>query len=84
MLFRSDQGVELMVSDSGRGMDRKTVELSRRARTRLGVGILGMRERMAQLGGKLEVESSASGTTVRAAMPMKFEVIHAPSHPRGG
>jgi PAS domain S-box-containing protein len=79
-----DQGVELMVSDSGRGMDRKTVELSRRARTRLGVGILGMRERMAQLGGKLEVESSASGTTVRAAMPMKFEVIHAPSHPRGG
>ena len=79
-----DQGVELIVSDSGRGMDRKTVERSRRTRTRLGVGILGMRERMAQLGGKLEVESDASGTKVRAAVPLKIEVTHAPSHPRGG
>jgi PAS domain S-box-containing protein len=79
-----DRGVELMVSDSGRGMDRKTIERSRRTRTRLGVGILGMRERMAQLGGKLEVESDASGTKVRAAVPLKIEVTHAPSHPRGG
>jgi PAS domain S-box-containing protein len=79
-----EQGVELIVSDSGRGMDRKTIERSRRTRTRLGVGILGMRERMAQLGGKLEVESDASGTRVRAAVPLKIEVTHAPSHPCGG
>lgn len=79
-----DQGVELIVSDSGRGMDRKTIERSRSTRTRLGVGILGMRERMAQLGGKLEVESDASGTRVRAAVPLKIEVTHAPSHPCSG
>jgi PAS domain S-box-containing protein len=75
--------VELVVSDSGRGMGR-TVEPGKSERTRLGVGILGMRERMVQLGGKLEVESSSSGTTVRAVMPLNFEVSNAPSHSRGG
>lgn len=53
--------------------------------SRLGVGILGMRERMAQLGGTLEVESSSSGTTVRATIPLILEGTHAtPSHSRGG
>jgi PAS domain S-box-containing protein len=35
---------------------------------RLGVGIPGMRERMAQLGGHLEIFSGSSGTTVRATI----------------
>jgi len=48
------------------------------------LGILGMRERMTQLGGKLEVVSSSAGTTVRAAIPAMVEVSNAPSHPRGG
>jgi signal transduction histidine kinase len=33
---------------------------------RLGVGVPGMHERMAQLGGRLEIDSSSAGTTVRA------------------
>jgi len=36
---------------------------------RLGVGIPAMRERMLQIGGSLEIESSPSGTTVRAILP---------------
>jgi PAS domain S-box-containing protein len=76
--------VELEVSDEGRGMDLAAIEQGKKARTRLGVGILGMRERMAQLGGKLEVESNSSGTTVRAAIPIMVEVSNASSHPRGG
>ncbi len=75
--------VELEVSDRGRGMNLMTVERSRNSRSRLGVGILGMRERIAQLGGRLEVESSPSGTIVRAAIPMMAEVSDAPSHTRG-
>jgi len=35
---------------------------------RLGVGIPGMRERMAQLGGYLEIISGSAGTTVRATI----------------
>jgi len=76
--------VELEVSDRGRGIDQTAVERGRSARTRLGVGILGMRERMTQLGGKLEVESKSSGTIVRAAIPVMVEVSNAPSHSRGG
>ena len=76
--------VELEVSDRGQGMDQTAVERGRSARTRLGVGILGMRERMTQLGGKLEVDSNSSGTTVRAAIPLMVEVSNAPSHSRGG
>jgi len=76
--------VELEVSDQGHGMDQTAVERGRSARTRLGVGILGMRERMTQLGGKLEVDSNSSGTTVRAAIPLMVEVSNAPSHSRGG
>jgi two-component system, NarL family, sensor kinase len=35
---------------------------------RLGVGIPGMRERIAQLGGRLEIISGSTGTTVRATI----------------
>jgi PAS domain S-box-containing protein len=76
--------VELEVSDQGRGMDQTAVQRGSSVRTRLGVGILGMRERMTQLGGKLEVESKSHGTTVRAAIPLMVEVSNAPSHSRGG
>jgi PAS domain S-box-containing protein len=37
---------------------------------RLGVGIPGMRERMAQLGGNLEIFSGSSGTTIRATISL--------------
>ena len=83
-LYGDANRLELEVSDQGRGMDRTTVEPGKSTRSRLGVGILGMRERMTQLGGKLEVVSNSAGTTVRAAIPAMVEVSNAPSHPRGG
>jgi PAS domain S-box-containing protein len=76
--------VELQVSDQGRGMDQITMDRGGDAGSRLGVGMLGMRERMAQLGGRLEVESSSSGTAVRATIPLKVEASRAASHPGSG
>ena len=73
--------VNLEVSDRGCGMDKKAIERGNGSGTRLGVGILGMRERMTQLGGKLEIESSSSGTTVRVSIPLRTEVSNAGSHP---
>jgi signal transduction histidine kinase len=35
----------------------------------LGVGIAGMRERIKQLGGRLEITSGKKGTTVRVILP---------------
>jgi PAS domain S-box-containing protein len=74
--------INLEVIDRGRGMNEKAIERGNGSGTRLGVGILGMRERMTQLGGKLEIESSSSGTTVRVSIPLRSEVIDARSHPR--
>ncbi len=36
-----------------------------------GVGIMGMRERMRQLGGKFDIIPSETGTTIRAVVPLK-------------
>jgi signal transduction histidine kinase len=36
----------------------------------VGVGILGMRERLSQLGGALKIESNKSGTTVKVSVPV--------------
>lgn len=74
--------VNLDVSDCGRGMDESAIKHGNGSGTRLGVGILGMRERMTQLGGKLEIESSSSGTMVRVSIPLRAEVFNARSNPR--
>lgn len=86
-LWNSQGCVQLEISDHGRGI---AAEAQREGNgtpkpSRLGVGILGMRERMTQLGGTLEVQSGAAGTTVRATIPLVLEGADAtPSHSRGG
>ena len=60
--------VTLKVADQGRGIARRAAE-SPDGIAGLGVGIPGMRERVRQLAGRLEFQSSASGTTVAATIP---------------
>lgn len=74
--------VNLDVSDRGCGMAKNAIERGNGSGSRLGVGILGMRERMTQLGGKLEIDSSSSGTTVRVSIPLRAEVSNAGSNSR--
>lgn len=86
-LHANHDGIELEISDQGRGLaaQSKNEDDGVSRTSRLGVGILGMRERTAQLGGTLVVQSNASGTTVRATIPLTREASHAtPSHSRGG
>jgi PAS domain S-box-containing protein len=81
--LRSDaSSVSLQVSDQGRGIDRTNVAPGNGKTPRLGVGILGMRERMKQLGGNLDIDSRSSGTTVRATIPVGTEARLASSNPR--
>lgn len=85
-LWDGEGRIQLEIRDQGRGMTVRSGKNGGGAKaSRLGVGILGMRERMAQLGGTLEVQSSASGTAVHATIPLVLEGTHGtPSHPRGG
>jgi signal transduction histidine kinase len=61
--------VKLQISDRGHGMPDGAVNGSAGENVELGVGISGMRERLTQLGGRLEIESSNNGTTITAVVP---------------
>ena len=67
-LEKRDSTLTLEVIDFGHGMTLSANGNPAQRQSRLGVGIPGMRERMAQLGGHLEIISSPLGTTVRATI----------------
>lgn len=68
-----DGDLTLEIIDFGRGVF--TDGFTDATPSRLGVGIPGMRERMAQLGGSLEILSTSSGTTVRARISLSSPVL---------
>jgi two-component system NarL family sensor kinase len=65
-LARSAQEVVLEIADQGRGISMDAGSASDIAF--LGLGIPGMRVRLNQLGGELEIRSAGQGTTVRATV----------------
>ena len=63
-LARRESGVAAVVEDDGAGFDQRAVRDD-------GIGLLGMRERLALLDGRLEIESRpGAGTTVVAEVPV--------------
>ena len=60
-------GVTVAISDDGQGIPDGVLDHSSQTKT-VGIGITGMRERVEQLGGRLEIETGRSGTTVRATV----------------
>jgi signal transduction histidine kinase len=67
----SDDQVVLAVRDHGKGIPRELLDSFRRNGANASVGLAGMRERMRELGGRLEVESSASGTLISVTIPLQ-------------
>jgi signal transduction histidine kinase len=61
--------VSLRVRDYGGGIPSDVLERFRHHRAHGGVGLAGMRERIHELGGNLEMESDSHGTQVRASLP---------------
>lgn len=69
-LDKEDGMVKLEIRDQGKGMPAEILDaLNRGIAGRLGVGLRGIRERIRQLGGKLEVSSCEGGTVVIAVAP---------------
>lgn len=67
-LLRLPGEVKLEVIDDGRGVNAETLS-NIASGTTAGVGLRGMRERVRQVGGNLEVRSNGKGTTVIARLP---------------
>jgi len=70
-IFQSASTVHLEIVDHGKGVKAGTERPAFAGAPTLGVGIPGMRERIRQLGGQLEVEFSNEGTRVHASLPVQ-------------
>jgi signal transduction histidine kinase len=62
--------VTLEVRDNGRGMAQEMLDRFRETGTGVGVGLMSMHERARELGGKVQLESDRTGTSVRITMPL--------------
>jgi signal transduction histidine kinase len=69
VLVRQEQAVTIEIADRGRGIADPTCAQLGADVHALGVGIPGMRLRMQQIGGTLEIETGAGGATLRATAP---------------
>jgi PAS domain S-box-containing protein len=70
LLTYSHPNIILTIKDNGVGFEQKQDILPSRA-TRRGVGLLGMPERAASVGGQLEIRSRpGKGTVIRAKLPV--------------
>jgi signal transduction histidine kinase len=71
-LVRMPRRVTLEVRDRGRGMPPGILD-GRDGVEYLGVGLLGMRERVRQLGGEIRIESSDQGASIQVEMNVPAE-----------
>jgi signal transduction histidine kinase len=70
------QRVVLSVRDHGVGIPKETLDRFHTSSTS-GVGLAGMRERIRELGGTFDVESSSEGTCVRVVVPVSQQALAA-------
>jgi signal transduction histidine kinase len=67
---RQFEQIMLEIRDNGCGIPAERLVRLRETSAETGVGLAGMRERMNELNGKLEMESDGHGTTMRAIVPL--------------
>jgi two-component system, NarL family, sensor kinase len=67
------ENIILEIRDRGCGIGIERLQKLRMDSAETGVGLAGMRERMHELNGKLEIESNGRGTIIRAIVPL-FEI----------
>lgn len=70
---------KLEVKDHGKGIDPELLERFNKSGAGAGIGLAGMRERLSELRGRLEIESNKGGTLIGAVIPVTTSV--APINP---
>jgi two-component system NarL family sensor kinase len=75
--LRQPETTILEIRDFGSGIAAERLARLRGSRAQIGVGLAGMRERLTELNGQLEIESDGHGTTIRAIVPVLATVSFA-------
>jgi signal transduction histidine kinase len=70
-LYVADGSAVLHVRDYGTGIPLEKLNNFNSNGAHVGVGLTGMRERVREHGGKFEIHSSETGTTVRVTIPLE-------------
>jgi PAS domain S-box-containing protein len=73
-VIQEGESLRLEIEDAGKGIppEKQSLLTSPGAS---GVGVSGMRERLRQLGGSLEIQSDANGTRVTATLPVESQAV---------
>lgn len=71
LLGHDEAYVSLSIRDFGRGMTPDLLEEFHRNGTGVGLGLAGLRERVRELGGDLQLKSNTSGTLVSVIIPKR-------------
>ena len=66
----SEHQAVFTVRDFGRGMPTESIQGSQTNGNHFGVGLSGMRERVNDLGGYFEIQSSGDGTAISVSIPL--------------
>ena len=72
-LAKNKDRLILTVRDFGRGIPAESLDGSQPNARSIGVGLAGMRERVNDLGGRLDIQSSGKGTLVLVSIPLPAE-----------
>jgi PAS domain S-box-containing protein len=75
-LERREETVVLEISDQGNGFETVSKNGNDGSPIVMGVGIPGMRQRLRQLGGKLEIKSNELGTNIAVVVPLTNGANH--------
>lgn len=70
--------VRMEIQDNGKGIAANRLKRLKEGAGEAGVGIAGMRERVRELGGSLEIESDTNGTKVIVTLPTSKPFISSP------
>jgi signal transduction histidine kinase len=73
----------LEISDLGRGVSAGGQRGKEEPRFEVGVGIPSMQERVKLIGGRLEIDSTSDGTTVRVTIPLERNEREKAAHSGG-
>jgi len=77
-----NSNLTLEISDRGHGASVSVPRAKEEPRFKVGVGIPSMKERVKLIGGRLEIDSTSHGTTVRVTIPLEGDAEETPHSDR--